>query len=100
MKLNLLTGMLCGALLVTPLSWAAAGTELSVTENDAIKSNLEQMVGQSVTLKLSSGEELGGKVAKVGPNAVQLSQLQGKEFFDAIVPLAKIDALIVRTKNS
>ena len=51
-----------------------------------------------MTLKLSSAEELSGIVAKVGPDAVQLSQLSGKEFYDAVVPLEKIEALIIRTR--
>ncbi|MCB0328244.1 MAG: hypothetical protein KDD70_01235 [Bdellovibrionales bacterium] len=82
------------------VTFAETATSDSMTVSDAkpVKANLEKLVGKSVTLKLSSGEELGGKVSKVGPEAVQLSELTGREYFDAVVPLEKIVALIVRTK--
>ncbi len=87
-------------LFYTPVIVRAEVPTLEVTDAQPLKANLEKLVGKNVTLKLSSGEELGGVVAKVGPNAVQLSQLTGKEFFDAVIPLEKVVALIVRTRNS
>ena len=77
----------------------AVDQRLVTTAENPIQKSLEKIVGQSVTLKLGSGQEVSGIVAKVGPEAVQLTQLQGKEFFDALVPLEKIDALLVRAKS-
>lgn len=66
---------------------------------DSIRMTLEQYVGSGVTLKLLAGEELSGTVKTVGKNAVQLSQLTGKEFFDAVIPIDRIQAIIVRTQK-
>lgn len=88
----------CSALLAAVPVGAAEG-DLDVTVADAIPANLQKQVGKRVGLKLTSGQEVEGTVAKVGPTAVQLSQLAGKEFFDAVVRLDHVSALIVRTKT-
>ena len=78
----------------------AAGDEPTVDLNspDTIKSMLEQQVGKRVKLKLESGQDLEGKVAKIGSHAVQLGELTGMEFFDATVKLDKIAAVIVKVR--
>ena len=91
---------LCSLLVSVPVLVSAETPMLEVTDAHPLKANLEKLVGKTVTLKLSSGEELGGVVKKVGPEAVQISELTGREFFDAVVPLEKIVALIVRTRTS
>ncbi|MCB0352678.1 MAG: hypothetical protein KDD64_04110 [Bdellovibrionales bacterium] len=91
---------LCCLLVNVPIVVNAEAPALEVTDAQPVKANLEKLVGKPVTLKLSSGEELGGIVKKVGPEAVQISELTGREFFDAVIPLEKIVALIVRTRTS
>ena len=79
----------------------ATGEEPTVDLNspDAIKSVLEQQVGKRVKVKLESGQDLEGKVAKIGSHAVQLVELAGMEFFDATVKLEEITAVIVRVRT-
>ena len=57
----------------------AAGEEPTVDlkSPDIIKSVLEQQVGKRVKVKLESGQDLDGKVAKIGSHAVQLAELTG-----------------------
>lgn len=95
--------MVCGLALilslgVVELATVAAGEEPTVDLNspDAIKSVLEQQVGKRVKLKLESGQDLEGKVAKIGSHAIQLAELTGMEFFDATVKLDQITAVIVK----
>ncbi len=78
---------------------AFAEGELDVSTAEAIPATLNKQVGKRVTIKLTSGHELEGTVAKVGPAAIHLSQLAGKEFFDAVVRLDQVSAVIVRTKT-
>lgn len=63
--------------------------------------NLPRMkiLQRSILLVLRSGEKLGGKIEKVGTNLVHLSQLTGAEFFEAVVDLESISAVVVRAKN-
>lgn len=78
---------------------SAEETVLDLNGPDVIKHALEQQVGKRVKVKLESGQDLEGKVAKVGTHAVQLSELSGMEFFDATVKLDEIAAVIVRVRT-
>src|SRR5690348_1704684 len=70
-------------------------TTVDLNSPDVLRSALEQQVGKRVKLKLESGQDVEGKVAKVGSHAVQLAELTGMEFFDATVKLEDITAVIV-----
>lgn len=60
---------------------------------------LERHMGKSVTLKLDSGEELLGIVREVGINMVYLAELKGKEFYDALIRIDRISAVIVKVRS-
>ena len=98
--------MVCTLALIFSLGFSetatmAAGEEPTVDLNspDAIKSVLEQQIGKRVKVKLESGQDLEGKVAKIGSHAVQLAELTGMEFFDATVKLDDITAVIVKVRT-
>jgi len=66
--------------------------------SDTVKTVLERQVGQKVELRLDGGEKIAGKVEKVGEKTVHLSAVAGQEFFDAVVVLEEVTAVLVRTK--
>jgi len=72
---------------------------LSVTGDDSIQSILSAHQGKRVTVKLKSGSELTGKVGEVNGEVVHLIELSGKEFFDAVASIKKIEAVVIRTKH-
>lgn len=72
---------------------------LTVKADDSIMSILSAQTGKRVTVRLDSGEELTGTVAATGSKVVQLGELSGKEYFDAVIDLQKITAVIIRTKE-
>jgi hypothetical protein len=78
---------------------SAFGAELVVKPDDSVESLLEAQKGKRVTLKTRSGQEITGTVKMVSARLVQVSQVAGKEFFDAVVPLEAIEAVLVRTKD-
>ena len=78
---------------------AADESIVDVNSPDAMKSLLEQQVGKRVKVKLCSGQDVEGKVAKVGSQAVQLTELVGMELFDATVKLNDVAAVIVRARS-
>ena len=73
------------------------GFDLNAPE--VIKHALEQQVGKRVKVRLKGGQDLEGKVAKVGTHAVLLTELTGMEFFDATVKLEEVSAVIVKVRN-
>jgi len=86
------------ALAASPLA-GATDAKFSVQASDSIKSVLERQVKHGATLKLRTGEELSGTVTLVGDKVVHLSALVGKEFYDAVVALDAISAVVVRARD-
>ena len=72
---------------------------LSISADDSLRSVLGAYKDKRVTVKLKSGSELTGKVGALNNNLVQLKELSGKEFYDAVIDMDKVEAVIVRTKN-
>ncbi len=83
------------------LAWTPAGfaAELTVQPGDTLRKVLEGQVGKKVTIRLSAGDEMTGKVKTVDKDLLHLGGLTGKEFYDAVVDVDKIQAVIVRVKE-
>jgi len=60
--------------------------------------NLQSHKGKTVTVVLTSGKELTGKVKAVERDFLHLEALQGKEFFDALVRIDHITAVIAKLR--
>lgn len=78
---------------------AAFGQGLDIQSNDTMQSVLQRAVGQSVELRMRSGEKIGGKLEKANEKVVHLTQLTGAEYFEAAVAVEDIAALVVRAKK-
>ena len=94
------SGKVIALLLIVLLGTVSAGwaEELSFKPGDNMTKALEAQVGKTVTVRLSSGEDITGKVRNVGKELLHLGELAGKEYYDALVDLEKISAMIVRVK--
>ena len=96
------TRTLCVLLIVAGLGIGATNSPMRAQGSqidlnaDAIRLTLDQQVGKRVRLKLVSGQDLEGQVARVGSQAVSLTELAGMEFFDATVRLDQVAAVIIR----
>jgi hypothetical protein len=83
-----------------PLPEAAAQeVKLDVHGGDTVKSVLERLVGKRVSLVLTAGPEVAGVVTTVGDKVVLLKDLTNREFFDGVVSLDRVTAVIVRTRS-
>lgn len=87
--------ILGGGIFAVPLIRAEEPV-VELNSPDVLRQILEQQVGKRVKVKLLSGQDLDGKVAKVGTQAITLSELSGMELFDATVRLDQVAAVIVR----
>ena len=92
--------LLLPVVLVLALITAAVAEEakMAIVNEDTIRTVLAKQVGKQVTLKLDSGEELGGVVRTVGEHVVHVEKISGKEFFDAVVDLDEVAAVILRVR--
>jgi hypothetical protein len=73
--------------------------DLELDSPDSIRLNLEKFMGDRVTVNLIGGGELQGIVSKVGATTLYMTELTGKEFFDAVVRLDHISAVTVKMRN-
>ena len=87
-----LTASLC-----LPIFAAAQDAKLEVQKTDSVKTLLERQMNKRVAVVLTAGPEVAGIVTVVGDKVVQLSKITGREFYDAVVAIDHIAAVIVRT---
>lgn len=73
--------------------------DLDLDSPDSIRAHLEKCSGERVTISLIGGGELQGVVSRVGTTALYLTELTGKEFFDAVVRLDHVSAVTVKMRN-
>lgn len=73
--------------------------DLELNSPESIRINLEKSLGERVTLNLIGGGELQGVVSKVGVTTLYITELTGKEFFDAVVRLDHISAVTIKMRN-
>ncbi len=85
--------------LVLTCTGALAADEIRIGGSDTVQSVLTSLKGKRVTVRVRSGQELTGTVREINARLVQLGGLSGKEFYDAVIPLDAVDAVLVRTKD-
>ncbi len=88
--------VLIGAL----LAWSPAyGADLQISPSDSVEVVLKGQQGKRVTVRLRSGQEITGTVRNVTARLAHLGAVAGREFFDAMVPLEAVEAVLVRTRD-
>lgn len=70
----------------------AQSSPLSAGGGGSIQSILNMQIGNVVTIKLQSGNELTGVVDSVNAQVVHLSKIVGLEYFDAAASISSIEA--------
>lgn len=64
------------------------------------KDILKENTGKRVYLRMDSGEEVLGIVAKVGDHLVHISGLAGRDFYDAAIRIDRINAVIFKVRGN
>jgi len=98
MKLRFVLALFVAALLVAGATVVFADAPV-LKSGDTLNSVLEGYKGKRVTIRLQGGEELTGRVKFINKELLHLEGLNGREFFDAVVDVSRIEALIVRVKD-
>ncbi|MGE0874992.1 MAG: hypothetical protein AB7O31_10025 [Burkholderiales bacterium] len=71
----------------------------TVNAADTTQSVVAAQKGKRISVQLRNGQELSGTVREVTDKLLVLGGLTGREFFDAVIPLDAIQAVIVRTRQ-
>ena len=77
----------------------ASAQSVAVAPTDSIQSIVSKQKGKRVTLRLRSGQELTGTLRESTDRLAVLAELTGREFFEAVIPIEAVEAVIVRTKQ-
>ena len=72
---------------------------VTLKPGDTIQTVLEGQKGKRVTIRLQGGEELSGKLVFVSKELVKLEELTRREFYDAIIEVSKVQAVILRARD-
>jgi len=92
--------ILLSLLLLLPLTTTMLiAAPLKVSTKDTIESVLKAHKKVRVIIKMKSGKELTGEIGLVNANIVHIKTLAGMEFFDAVVLISNIEAVVIRTKG-
>ena len=86
------------AILAPPIL-IAQDTGFEAGQANSIEINLQRYMGKRVKLKLKTGSDLDGVVTKVGTNAVHIAELSGMEFYDALVRIDHISAVVIKMRT-
>ena len=72
--------------------------KIELKASTSMKELLTELTGKRVALRLESGEQIEGSVTMVGNTLAHISRLSGKDFYDAVVSIDKISAVIVKVR--
>jgi hypothetical protein len=96
-------GLLSVFLLGVPSSALAqpAGDAAALNASQSMGDNLRRLseAKKTVELVLRNGKSYQGKLGAVGDHAVVVSQIAGREFFDALVLIDEVVAVEVRVRD-
>lgn len=81
-----------------PSAAHAQDAKLEIRSSDTVRTVLARLLGKRVGVVLTTGPELAGVVVSVGDKVVHLSALTGRDFFDAVVSLDQIGAVVIRVR--
>jgi hypothetical protein len=87
------------ALLLLSASTASAESPLSASKS--IRDNLKALAAskQVITVMLSNGKDYRARVGEVGDDAVILTGIVGREFFDVLIDMDEIVAIEAQARQ-
>ena len=72
---------------------------VSYDVSSSLADNLKAFVGKKVYVTFDSGKVLTGQVKTVGNQLVHIEELEGKEYFDALIQIQHIAAIDTRFRQ-
>lgn len=83
------------AVLAAPAAFAGE-LKFEPKTSTTMREALVELTKERVSLSLESGEQIEGIVTMVGNSVVYITKLTGKVYYDAVVSIDKINAIILR----
>lgn len=94
-----LAGAICALALAGPAAADNRSDKYLIRASDNLRTILEQEISLPVRIVLRSGQELRGTVERLGTGIVQVSHLVGSDYYDAVINLDDISAVVFRVRQ-
>ena len=78
----------------------AQEVKFELKKDYGIKEILTGYVGKRVAVRLDTGEEMEGIVTSIGDHLVHISRLSKRDFYDVLVRIERINAVIIRMRSN
>ena len=91
--------MFTGSPMVFVSKAAAEEAKFEVKANETMREVLAERTGKRVTLRMQNGEDIEGTIVLVGNGLVHVSKLANKDFYDAVVNIDRISAVIIKVRD-
>ncbi len=95
-----IVGWLVALFFISSPSLLAQELKFELNKGYGMKEILASYQGKRIAIRLDSGEEIEGIITTVGDQLVHLSKLSKRDFYDAVVRLDKINAVIFRARTN
>lgn len=92
----------CAFSVVALLTYASVATaESPLNATKSMRDNLQSFAGgkQVITVVLKNGRDYRARVGAVSEQAVLLTEISGREFFDVLVPIKQIVAIEAQARQ-
>jgi hypothetical protein len=97
-KITVLLLVICFCLIFA-LNAVAEEQKYEIQSSDTVKIVLEKHAGKEVILRLNSGGEIQGVLTKVGDNVVHISKISTMSYYDAVVRIDSIAAVLMKVRT-
>ena len=91
---------LCWSVSPAPAVFADEAKYDLKTPAATIKDVLVEQTGKRVIVRLETGENLEGTVNKVGESVVHIAKISGRDFYDAVVRIDRISAVLFKVRGN
>lgn len=81
-----------------PLAAIAQDAKTDAKAVAPIRELLLSHVGKRVAIRLNGDSDIEGTVTAVGADTVHISKLSGKDFYDAVISIGKINAVMYKAR--
>ena len=88
-------------IVITSLIATTAFSEENVFQfgkDSSLQTSLLQFKGKTIEIQLKTGGQLTGKLSEIGTQSILLKELRGKEYYDALIVIDDITAVIFKAR--
>jgi len=99
-KFRVIAFLVVLSVMVTSIATTAYSEEnvFQFGKDKSLQTNLLQFKGKTIEIQLKTGGQLSGKLSEVGTQSILLKELRGKEYYDAIIVIDDITAVIFKAR--